>query len=152
MISTNKIPATKQDINDISIFTNVNLHIHIIFIDERSNHVPKKKRKKSKCLPVIRFPPPPPRSPLHLAPLPTPPPPPRLLFPVCVCPVHREREREREREMCLHRWTYVCMYVGTQAGRERAGTRRCLSQDDRRPGKGGQAVSSHPRHARASRT
>ena len=69
--STNKIPATKQDINDISIFTNVNVHIHIIFIDERSNHVPQKKRGKSTCLPVIRFPPPPPRSLFHPAPLPT---------------------------------------------------------------------------------
>ena len=51
MISTNKIPAIhiKQDIHDISIFTNVNVHIHIIFIDERSNHVPPKNGKRARA-------------------------------------------------------------------------------------------------------
>ena len=34
----------------VCIFINVNAHIYIIFIDERSNHVPKKKKGKKHVL------------------------------------------------------------------------------------------------------
>ena len=100
MISTNKIPATKQDIHDISIFTNVKVHIHIIFIDERSNHVPKKKKEKEQMLAgdsvpaaasQVSFAPGAASnsSAASQAPLPS----------VCVPCIQRERERERERDV-----------------------------------------------------
>ena len=78
----------------------MNVHIHIIFIDERSNHVPKKKKEKEQMLAgdsvpaaasQVSFAPGAAAyssSATSQAPLPS----------VCVPCIHTQRERERERE------------------------------------------------------